>query len=238
MALLSVVRDVCATVGVLMPQTVFGSIGSNRTMQEMVSLANEMAQRIAYDTRDWTALKASQVYAGDGVQTDWPLPANYKRMPVTANVWRSTDTQSPMIFVADPDEWLQRRISNAADYGGGEWTMMGGNMVIWPAMGVGQTATFVYLDRNCVALTGGGYGDSFMADTDTFRLDERLLKLGMIWQWKAQKGSPYAEDMGTYSDALSNVTGRDQPAPIIIGNRPSSHAVRITSSWPPGWGPP
>ena len=33
-------------------------------------------------------------------------------------------------------------------------------------------------------------------------IDERLLKLGMIWQWKANKGSPYAEDMGTYSDAL------------------------------------
>ena len=36
---------------------VFSGITGNRTMQEMVSLANEMAQRIAYDNRDWTRLK-------------------------------------------------------------------------------------------------------------------------------------------------------------------------------------
>ena len=54
-----------------------------------------------------------------------------------------------------------------------------------------------------------------MADGDTFVLDERLLRLGMIWQWKAQKGSPYAEDMGTYGDALNVYSGSDTPAPII-----------------------
>ena len=38
----------------------------------------------------------------------------------------------------------------------------------------------------------------------------------MIWQWKANKGSPYAEDMGTYSDALVMIAGADSPAPIIM----------------------
>jgi DNA-binding IclR family transcriptional regulator len=54
MTLLSVVKDVCAVVGVLVPTSVFSNITTNRTMQEMLALANEMAQRIAYDTRDWT----------------------------------------------------------------------------------------------------------------------------------------------------------------------------------------
>ena len=34
----------------------------------------------------------------------------------------------------------------------------------------------------------------------------------MIWQWKAQKGSPYAEDMGTYGDALAMRWGRQPGA--------------------------
>ena len=50
-----------------------------------------------------------------------------------------------------------------------------------------------------------------MADGDSFVLDERLLKLGMIWQWKANKGSPYAEDMATYGDALVVHGGARQP---------------------------
>lgn len=252
MSLLTVVKDVCATVGVQVPQTVFGGIANNRTMQEMLALANEMGQRIAYDTRDWTALKAIATFTGDGAfvppqpdplavwtgTTAFALPANYKRMLLTANVWRSTDTQQPMHFIPDADEWLQRRAYNASDISCGEWTIIGGQMCIWPIMAgpvaatppvPAVTATFVYLDRNCVVLTSGGYGDSFMADTDRFRLDERLLKLGMVWQWKAQKGSPYAEDMGSYSDALANMMGHDSPAPILIDRRPMSHAIRSAS---------
>ena len=61
-----------------------------------------------------------------------------------------------------------------------------------------------------------------MADGDTFRLDERLLKLGMICHWKTNKGSPYAEDMGTYCDAHGDRDGPRQPAPIIIGRTPIS----------------
>ena len=286
MTILAVVKDVCAAVGVQVPASVFASITANRTMQEMLAVANEMAQRIAYDTRDWTLFKTVQTFTGNGTQTDFPLPANYKRMLLTANVWRSTDTQTPMVFVPDADEWIQRRMSNAGDISRGEWTMLGGNMVIWPAMdgsipawvgttasggttayGVGalvhdpldwslwtskeahassgsnfaaeraanptwwastphSTATFVYLDKNCVVLASGGFGDRFMADGDSFRLDERLLKLGMTYQWKAHKGSPYSEDMGTYSDAMQIALRFDNPSPILIDRLPASRWTR------------
>jgi len=216
MTLLTVVRDVCAAVGVALPGSVFGGLNTNRTMQEMVSLANEMGQRIAYDTRDWTTLRTAATYTGDGVTTAFDLPANYKRMLLTSSVWRSTSTQEPMMFVSDVDEWIRRRSYNESG-AWGEWILMGGQLLIHPVMGVGVSARHSYLDRNCVALASGGFGDSFLADGDRFRLDERLLKLGMIWQWMANKGSPYAEPMGTYSDALANAMGHDQPAPIIIG---------------------
>jgi len=230
MTIYTVVRDVCAAVGVMVPNSVFASLDSNRTMQEMVSLADEMAQRIAYDTRDWTALKVTQTYTGNGTQTDFPLPANFKRLLLTSSVWSSVNTQAPLLFIPDADEWMQRRLRGYAQTPN-EWTMMGGKMLIYPAMGVGTTASFVYLDRNCVTLASGGYGDHFVNDGDSFRLDERLLKLGMVWQWKAQKGSPYAEDMGSYSDALANAMGHDSPAPIIIGRLPISQ-MRVAYPWP------
>lgn len=232
MTILTVVKDVCAAVGVSVPTSVFASISANRTMQEMLALANEVAQRIAYDTRDWTTLRALQLFTGNGVLTDFALPANYKRMLLTANVYRSTDTQTPMRFVVDTDEWIARRIGNTVE-SRGEWTMLGGKMVIQPMMGVGVTATFPYLDKNCVTLASGGYGDRFVADGDSYRLDERLLKLGMTWQWKAQKGSPYAEDMGSFSDALATAMGHDQPAPILIDRLPMSAGfARVAYPWP------
>ena len=146
MTLLAVVRDVCAAVGVALPGSVFGGLNTNRTMQEMVSLANEMGQRIAYDTRDWTELSA--YVALDGAQGEPPspfgttafvLPANYKRMLLTSNVWRSTSTQEPMMFVSDVDEWIRRRSYNESG-AWGEWILMGGQLLIHPVMGVGISA--------------------------------------------------------------------------------------------------
>lgn len=220
MSLLSVVQDVCAVVGVTRPASIYSGISGNRTMQEMVALANEMAQRIAFDNRDWTALRKTSTIVGDGTTTAWDLPVDYKRLLLTSNVWRSTSTQSPMRFVPDTDEWINRRADNGtSDNAWGEWTMMGGQIHIWPALEVDQAAYFSYLHRNCVRLASGGFSDSFFADGDSFVLDERVFKLGMIWQWKAQKGSPYAEDMGTYSDAIANAMGRDKPSPIYILGR-------------------
>jgi len=284
MTILQVVKDVCAVVGVPVPQSVFSNITGNRTMQEMLALANEMAQRIAYNTREWSQLKKTATITGDGVTTAFDLPANYKRMLLTSNVWRATSPQQPMHFVPDTDEWMKRRSSSFYDNSSwGEWTMFGGQMHIYPplaneypvwanntsypagaiardavdgsiwrsvathtssappmtfaqerAFGLWNDrltttydAYFTYLDKNCIALNSGGFGDVFMNDLDTFVLDERLLKLGMIWQWKAQKGSAYAEDMGTYGDALTYAMGNDSPAPILIDRK------RVSNG---GWG--
>ena len=227
MTILSVVKDVCATVGVLTPQSMFTNITGNRTMQEMLALANETAQSVAYDNRDWTTLKTTVTYTGDGIASAYDLPANYKRMLLTSNVWRESSTQTPMTFVPDLDEWLIRRADdwNTAH---GEWTMYGGQIHFWPMLELGETAYFAYLDKNCVALNGGGVSDAFLNDADTFRLDERVLKLGMIWKWKAQKGSPYAEDLSNYGDAVAVAQGHDSPSPIIVGRMPISASVRAS----------
>jgi len=236
MSLLTVVQDVCAVVGVIAPTSVFSNIGANRTMFEMVACANEMAESIAGDERDWTRLYKTQTYTGDGVASAFNLPADYRRMLKSGQVWRSTNTQQPMTFINDPDQWMQRRAQGYSD-AWGEWMIQGGQMLIAPVMGVGTTATFIYLDKNPIALTSGGFGDRFMADTDTFRLPERVLKLAMIWKWKSQKGGQYAEDMSTYYDALTRVEGSDKPAPILIDRSPISHYARVAIPWGPGWGP-
>src|SRR5258708_8171793 len=106
MTILTVVKDVCAAVGVAVPTSVFASLMANRTMQEMVALGNEMAQRLSYDTREWSLLKLSTVYPGDGVTEAFNLPTNFKRMLLTGNVWRSTSALQPMTFYPDTDEWL------------------------------------------------------------------------------------------------------------------------------------
>jgi hypothetical protein len=232
MSLVSVVLDVCADIGVggaPLPTSVFSSISTNRTMVELLALANEMAQRIAYDTKDWQALTKLNVFTGDGVTTAFNLPADYKRMLKTAEVWRSTSAMHPMHYVSDYNEWIQRRALNTYGTPWGEWTIIGNQMLIYPAMGAGVTATFAYLDKNCITLAAGGNGDRWIADNDAFRLNERVFKLGMIWQWKSNKGSPYQEDLGSYNDALDAI--REKPRPTFIGSKPISSNATVAYPW-------
>jgi hypothetical protein len=240
MSLLTVVQEVCEVVGVERPTSVFAGISTNRTMQEMVALANEMAQRIADDTREWALMKAIGGFTGPGDAFDPPI--DFKRLLLTTQMWRSTQTMYPMLYISDSNEWLWRRLRNWAD-SRGEWTNFGGKIRMWPALAADQTVTYFYLSRNCVTLAAGGVGDAFQTDGDKFRLDERLLRLGMIWQWKANKGSPYAEDMGSWSDAMAIAFGTDKPAPIIIDKQDLSSSLMGPISGPAGFsvaleGPP
>ena len=55
----------------------------------------------------------------------------------------------------------------------------------------------------------------------------------MIWQWKANKGAPYAEDMGTYGDALRDADGQGQSSADPGRTAPSSADVcSVAYPWP------
>jgi hypothetical protein len=124
-----------------------------------------------------------------------------------------------MLYISDLNEWLQRRARNYSD-SRGEWINYAGKIRFWPPLAAAETATFAYLTKNCILFDGGGVGFTFQSDSDRYLLDERLLKLGMIALWKQNKGSPYAEDMGTWSDALSMAFGSNKPSPTLINRLP------------------
>jgi hypothetical protein len=222
MTIQSVIKEVCAAVGVAIPTaSVIPMVASDRTTHEMMAVANEMAQRIAWNTRDWTTLRRFGMINAveplpDQLEASYPLPPDYRRMTDTGNVYCGYSSM-PMRFVSDPDEWL--RTSGRAS---GEWMLQGANLVVRPVAEFGTPYRFPYISRHCVKRSAGAdpLADSFQNDDDVFVLDERLLKLGMIWQWKAQKGGSYVEDMQNYEDALAYHTRHDKPSPILIGGLP------------------
>lgn len=241
-------------VGVMRPTSIFSGLATSRTQQELLALANEMAQRIAYDTRDWTRMiKPGRFYGSQDVepavpyQSKLPLPVDFKRFLLRSNVYYTAYPAVALQFIPGADEWMQRRLVGRIGTRG-EWTIAQNNMFVNPKLAVdpaasppiNQSVDFFYLQNSFINMPnvpGGGGGISeFTADTDVFSLDERLLRLGMIWQWKAQKGTPYAEDLGTYEDALARVAGADTPAPIIIGRLPISSTANISMPWPSDWG--
>lgn len=217
MTILSVVQDAATSLGLNpVPDQVFGS--TRRDMVEMRSVIKEVSRQIA-EAHDWSVLKTIHTITGDGSDEDFSLPADYDRMPKDIRFWSSLNTTAPLQHILSEDEWLGITVQGF-DPLYGAWIVYGGEIHIKPARASGETVKFFYISDKIVTASGGSTKAAFSADDDTFRLPERLLKLGIIWNWKARKGHEYAEEMATYSDALMQLTGKDKgPSIITVGQQ-------------------
>lgn len=225
MTILSAIQDAATVIGLAVPSTVFGS--SEREHVELGALANEMAQRIAFDSHDWSNLKTLKTLTGDGTTTSFALPTDYKQMLKDGHLWPSASPSSPLIHVTDTDEWLAMEIQGVTAVPS-RWTIIGTNTIIKPAPANLATVKYYYLTNLIVDPAAGSNKALFDTDTDVFLLDERLLKLGIIWQWKANKGRPYAEEMATYETALAFRIGLDKgPNKLKIGKQRAPSDARI-----------
>lgn len=178
------------------------------TAMEMAELANEVARDIVAG-HEWSGLLETATFMDtgpDGV----PLPSDFDRMPIGGYLDNGNLSMQAYEQVSNLSVWNDLR-DDTFPVGGGRWMIYDGKLHVMPA----STLSMAYLSRNYALDTDGAAKPAFDADTDSFRLDERLLTLGLVWRWKAQKGLTYAEDLATYEMALSQAQTRDGGARII-----------------------
>lgn len=211
MTVLTAIQRASTVLGLTVPAAVFTS--TEREHVELQDAANEVAETMARHY-DWQRLKTIATLTGDGVTEDFSLPTDYGRQLLKATLWVTSRPFYPLEHVPDSDMWLGI-ITSDIQVSLGQWTVYGDQIHIRPAMATGDEAKFFYITKNIVDPASGADKPLFTLDTDAFLLDERVLRLGIIWQWKASKGLPYAEDMVNYEIALAEAVGRDKGSKII-----------------------
>lgn len=210
MTILSVVGLCCPRLSLEIPTTFIGQ--SRPEYVEILEIANEMAEVIA-KAHDWRALTTLKTMTGDGTTEAFALPTDYDRMITDAKVW-SSSLESSLTHISSLDKWLELDIQSF-DFVINAWTLIGGNMEIKPALASAVTAKYYYQSNLVVSPATGDNKTSFTLDTDTYRLPERLLKLGIIWQWKSAKGLPYAKEEDAYNAAMEQEIARDKGSRMI-----------------------
>lgn len=177
---------------------------SMQVAAEMADLSNEVAAEIvAY--HPWRRL--TKVATLDGAQGEsYDLPADYDRM--------AGDIDDPSTWFwgysafNDVNEYLQFKTGGFLLAGNGGWIILGGKLEFYPAPSSG--ASFPYISNAYAQDEDGAPKSEFTADNDTFVLPDRLLTLGLVWRWKAQKGLEYSEDLATFQTALDQEATRDR----------------------------
>lgn len=195
---------------------------------EITALAQEAAVDIM-KAHDWQALTTLNTITGTG-DAEYPLPPDYDRMVQAMGV------SSP----SWPDQWFSAASSlndwssiTSRDFSmtPGWWIILGGQFRTHPALEAGSEARFYYISRNIFISDGGTPKSVIERDDDSFRLNERLLTLALIWRWKAMKAMDYTEDMRNYEIALSQEMARDKGSHVIRNNgRARFHGA--VPAWP------
>lgn len=222
--ILEIVQDAAPRMGVAKPTALYSE--TTQTEVELQSIANEVAERIL-KSHDWSVMRVLAENVGDGTTAAFSLPTDYIRMIKDAQVW-STRWQRPLVAI-DPEEALRLDI-RSYDLIAGAWSIYGGQIQFRPALASGESAKWYYLSDLVVSPASGSNKARFTDDTDTFRLDDRVFELTLIWEWRQQKGLDYAEDLATAEIALSQEISADGGARILTQS--SRRNMRGNPSYP------
>lgn len=228
MTVLSTVQAAAPRLGIAVPSVLFSDAG--RTGVELQEAINEAARAMC-DDFDWQQLKAIHTITGDGTDTSFALPSDYLRMPKATNFWPSEEPTTPIRFFLDLDDWIAEDVRTITEITK-RAIIYGNELHIKPAVGNAATVKFAYVSNLIVIATGGTVATktAFTADTDTFLLDERALKLNLIWRWKAAKGRPYAQDKDEYDALVDSLAGNSKgPRVIRVGRRRTMFRDAVSS---------
>lgn len=187
------------------PQTFFGAMGAFEA--EVVDLINEVAQDVA-KYRDWQILIRTHEMIGDGATSEFSMPSDYDRMLIKADVQDLQNWLFGFFRFTDINAFLFEQARGFAPYPGG-WIIYGDLMRFSPAPGVDQTATFPYITNKIALAADDTEKATFTADTDVFKLPERLLTLGLVWRWRENKKLDASGDQEAFIKALDEYAAKD-----------------------------
>lgn len=229
MTLLTAVQRAASEMGLNpIPSAVFGT--TDRTEVELQNLVHDVAESIR-DEHEWSVLKkrVSLTTSDDTPTADesvFSVPSDFDKFPLDLRL-QTTRLSGPLQRVRRLQDWID--IDILGNVSSGAWIYYGGEIRVRPIVAATEQLEYAYISKHVVEASDASTKAEFSADDDTFRLPERLLKLGVIWRWRSKKGLPYAEDLETYTTALRKEIIKDQPddTKIVLGQPHRIHGVEI-----------
>lgn len=213
MTALSVVQWVADRVSLPTPSVVFSSTDAN-----VVKLRNLLLEAVDYVREDgnWQALSTQATITGDGSATSFDLPSDYDFIPREGALWGNSLT-CPLPQIHSQSEWLGYEV-RGVETAPNRWIIYGDQIHIKEALGSGELVKYFYQSKNAVVAADTSTKEAPTADTDTFKLSERLLQLCMVWMYRRDEAMPYDGQMEDYERAKGKAVTRDGgPAVLRIG---------------------
>ena len=194
----------------------------------LVNLANRSARRIA---TDWKWQKLRRVFTFSlTTSTSYDLPTDFREL--VADTTFSNNIVSPVDLPVHPTEWRELQTNGTGVGPTYKMRIIGGRIEVFDPQD-GETVSFEYHSDHPVLATDGTTTKArFTLDSDTFRLDDDLLMMSIIWRFKKLLGLPdWQIDLAEATAYAKTVMGQDAGAKTIYPGQMEASGEPYTPTW-------
>jgi hypothetical protein len=222
LSLASIISDALSEIGggVSIPSSIVGN--SDPTAVKALAMCRSIGKDLMRSYQ-WPTLKQNYAFQTVPNQEYYACPPDFRRFsPMTH--WDRT-SHWPLMGAATDAFWGLLK-SGFVTFGMRFWFRIeNGQLAIAPTPTDIRTLAFDYYSNTWAAAADGTPQSTFLADTDTVRFTitaagnvsdaEDLMKLGLMYKWKASNGLPYDDDKANYLDAIQAESFDASPPPLI-----------------------
>lgn len=217
MNLLTFVQTFCGRTGLVQPSYAVSS--PDTQVAQIVSLLNEVCEDITMRW-DWQALVKEVLFttsAGEDQGNFYTVmgleKADFKKV-MQQTIFNRT-LRLPIFGPMTASKWqaIKALPTTGPFY---KYRIRADRLLFNPPAPSGHQCAFEAATNLCVLAASGDPQPYFTADTDTFRLDDKLLMAGLRWKWKAEKGLDYAEEFNRYEALGADLAATDATKPTLM----------------------
>ena len=210
MTLLSICQDASIELSQPVPDVIVGETDAGSLL--LLRCAQEEGRSLA-GRHAWQALTSEHTFTtvATDAQTS-SIPSDFHRLIIESMFNRSTNRRvwGPI----DPSEWQEYKASLVTRVDPA-FRIRGDTILITPTPTAGQTVAYEYISTKWCQSSGGTAQAAWAADTDTAKLNEAAMTLGVVWRWRKAKGLDFSAAERDYERIVADLVMRDGSKPRL-----------------------
>lgn len=211
---LAIAQEFARRTGLAVPSALFG--GDTQALQ-MAALINELCDEITTRFQWQELLKRKTSWTSTGAVDQGTLTSIFGsglQNLVAMTLWDSTDR----LLIDGPlttPEWQASQVFDILGSAFAEYKIYDGHLYIEPAIDVGHSLVAFYKVNTWATSSGGTAKAAITADDDEVLFPAALVKLGLRYKWREEKGLPYAEVMRSFEGMAADLIANNSGAKVL-----------------------
>mgnify|MGYP000153069284 FL=1 len=212
MTLLTICQDAADELQLTRPNSIVGNLDDD--VRRLLRYANKVGKGLLRRAH-LSALRKERAFTAVAGETQTGiLPDDFDRF-VPEAVWDRTNKN----LIAGPvtaTQWQGLKTYGYTDTENPKFAYRGGNVLLQPDMGGGESLAFEYVSNGWALTAVGGYSDTWTLDTDVSVIDDELTTYGVILEWLLSESLPIGKTGKDFQDLLKTLIKNDQPTSGIL----------------------